>query len=190
MASIVLVLFAQYVCIGHEHVGVHVINAQRAAVLERAMHRAEDRLAHFNGAAATENVALHTHERVPVPAYELLGFGECATLHLGLFDQWKGDRVAQEDCRKMCTGLTVCLGYEVKVEPTVDGGVRDAAVGECTLRFSDGTAPEANPYPATLTGAFHGHNGVGPIMIAWDGKMEDGVREAVFTDRRCYKKTA
>ena len=56
--------------------------------------------------------------------------------------------------------------------------------------LADNTAPKESPYPDVLTDSFDGHNGVGPIMIAWDGKMENNVREAVFTDRTCHKKVS
>jgi hypothetical protein len=84
--------------------GVEELNAQRAAVRDRAMHRAEQRLVHFQ---------LPANEQ---PSYQLLGFGECATEGLGLFDQWKGNNVKASACASMCSELPACLGYEIQAQ--------------------------------------------------------------------------
>mmetsp|Transcript_3421 Transcript_3421/g.11467 ORF Transcript_3421/g.11467 Transcript_3421/m.11467 type:complete len:192 (-) Transcript_3421:388-963(-) len=114
-----------------------------------------------------------------VELYQYLGRGECASANKDLFDQWSADRISYKQCEVMCSGLPLCLGFEFTGE--------EIAAGGCVLRFSDGTAPQQSPYPDALTGSWFGHNGVGPIAIAWDGTMPD-VRAAVFTDRKCYRK--
>lgn len=118
-------------------------------------------------------------------AYLFVGFGECANAKLDLFDQWSGEAVPYNKCMAMCTGVTECLGFEFKVADSQTRG--DISPGQCVLRFGDGTAPTQSPYPEVLKGFWDGHNGVGPIVQAWDGKMTQ--REAVFSDRKCYNKT-
>ncbi|CAK0867734.1 unnamed protein product [Prorocentrum cordatum] len=114
-------------------------------------------------------------EGVAVSGYDYMGRGECATDEKKLFDQWSGGPVDLRDCAGMCTGVSECIGFEVK-----------EAHKSCVLRFSDGTLPVDSPYPAVLKGRWDGHNGVAPITLAWDGTMEQ--RQAVFLDLRCYRK--